>query len=59
MSRLLLVTVTKEEDNKVRKLRDKDPPERYRFSEIEVGEIDEAGEWQPLVQNPPVYLPNI
>ena len=57
MSRLLLVTVIREEDNRVRKLRDKDPPERYRLSEI--GEIDEAGEWQPLVQNPPVYLPNI
>ena len=54
--RWLMVTVTKHEDDKVRKLRDKDPIERYRLAGIEVGEIGDDGRWKPLVQSLPVYL---
>jgi hypothetical protein len=54
--RWLMVTVTKDEDDKVRKLRDKDPIERYGLAGIEVGEMSDDGKWKPLVQSLPVYL---
>ena|ERR1051326_7758179 len=52
----LTVTVTKEENDSLRKYKDAPPIKRYRLARIEVGELDDNSHWKPLPQDIPVDL---